>query len=126
ANKHAHAEHHAPKAESDQHCSHHANAEQVHAPPTQHSCCSHSSKHEHHVKPAHDIPMPEGTIYTCPMHPEVRQVGPGSCPKCGMALEPEMPTEHVDDTELRAVRQKFWIALALALPVVVIAMTPHF
>jgi Cu+-exporting ATPase len=59
------------------------------------------------------------------MHPEVRQVGPGSCPKCGMALEPEMPTEHVDDSELRAVRRKFWISLALALPVVIIAMTPH-
>src|SRR5688572_17635565 len=37
-------------------------------------------------------PVPEGTIYTCPMHPEVRQVGPGSCPICGMALEPEMAT----------------------------------
>src|SRR5580765_469038 len=36
--------------------------------------------------------MPEGTIFTCPMHPEVRQQGPGSCPICGMALEPEMPT----------------------------------
>jgi Cu+-exporting ATPase len=69
--------------------------------------------------------MPEGTIYTCPMHPEVRQVGPGTCPKCGMALEPELPSEHVDDSELRAVRRKFWISLALTLPVVAIAMTPH-
>lgn len=36
-----------------------------------------------------DAPVPEGTIYTCPMHPEIRQIGPGSCPICGMALEPE-------------------------------------
>src|SRR5262245_10775727 len=36
-------------------------------------------------------PMPEGTVFTCPMHPEIRQAGPGSCPICGMALEPEMP-----------------------------------
>ena len=69
--------------------------------------------------------MPAGTIYTCPMHPEVRQVGPGSCPKCGMALEPELPSEHVDDSELRGVRRKFWISLALTLPVVLFAMTPH-
>lgn len=72
-----------------------------------------------------DATVAPGTIYTCPMHPEVRQVGPGSCPICGMALEPEMPTEHEDDSELRAVRRKFWIALALTLPVVSIAMLPH-
>ncbi len=66
-----------------------------------------------------------GTIYTCPMHPQVRQVGPGNCPICGMALEPEMPSEHEDDTELRHVRRKFWIALALTVPVVGIAMLPH-
>ncbi|HKQ14330.1 MAG TPA: copper-translocating P-type ATPase [Steroidobacteraceae bacterium] len=59
------------------------------------------------------------------MHPQVRQAGPGNCPICGMALEPEMPSEHEDDTEVRRVRNKFWIAVALALPVVVIAMVPH-
>jgi Cu+-exporting ATPase len=69
--------------------------------------------------------MPAGTIYTCPMHPEIRQVGPGTCPKCGMALEPELPSEHVDDSELRAVQRKFWIALALSIPVVILAMAPH-
>jgi P-type Cu+ transporter len=68
---------------------------------------------------------PAGTIYTCPMHPEVRQVGPGSCPKCGMALEPEMPSEHEDDSEVRAVRRKFWFALTLTLPVLAVAMLPH-
>ena len=40
--------------------------------------------------------MPDGTIYTCPMHPEIRQVGPGSCPICGMALEPEVVTAEAD------------------------------
>ena len=64
-------------------------------------------------------------IYTCPMHPQIRQVGPGNCPICGMALEPEMPAEQEDDSDIRRVRNKFWIALALALPVVVIAMVPH-
>jgi Cu+-exporting ATPase len=92
------------------------------------SCCSHE-KHDHHghhrTQPANAASMPAGTIYTCPMHPEIRQVGPGSCPKCGMALEPELPTEHVDDTELRSVRRKFWIALTLTIPVVILAMAPH-
>jgi P-type Cu+ transporter len=86
-------------------------------------------KHEEHVHVANKTPVDAavapGTIYTCPMHPEVRQVGPGNCPICGMALEPEMPSEHEDDTELRRVRGKFWVAVALALPVVVIAMLPH-
>ncbi|MBL8265454.1 heavy metal translocating P-type ATPase, partial [Steroidobacter sp.] len=71
------------------------------------------------------IDVTPGTIYTCPMHPEVRQVGPGDCPICGMALEPEMPSEEEDDTELRRVRSKFWLALALTAPVVMIAMLPH-
>src|SRR4030095_452912 len=72
-----------------------------------------------------DTDIAPGTIYTCPMHPQIRQVGPGNCPICGMALEPEMPTEYEDDSEIRRVRRKFWIALALALPVIGIAMLPH-
>ena len=64
-------------------------------------------------------------IYTCPMHPEVRQSAPGSCPKCGMALEPEIPTAVDDDSDSRQVRRKFWIALAFALPAMLIAMIPH-
>ena len=67
----------------------------------------------------------EETIYTCPMHPEIRQTGPGSCPICGMALEPVMPTAEEDDSELRHVKRKFWIAAVLSLPVVAIAMVPH-
>jgi P-type Cu+ transporter len=75
------------------------------------------------VAPRADVPA--GTIYTCPMHPEVRQIGPGHCPKCGMALEPLMPTMREDDSEIRGVRRRFWIALTLAIPVMLIAMVPH-
>jgi P-type Cu+ transporter len=66
-----------------------------------------------------------GTVYTCPMHPEVRQIGPGHCPKCGMALEPLVPTDTTDDAEIRSVRRRFWIALTLAVPVMLIGMVPH-
>jgi Cu+-exporting ATPase len=78
-----------------------------------------------HAPAPPDSDAPAGTIYTCPMHPEIRQIGPGHCPKCGMTLEPLMPTETEDDSELRSVRRRFWIALALAVPVTVIAMVPH-
>ena len=54
--------------------------------------------------------MPEGTIYTCPMHPEIRQVGPGSCPICGMALEPETVTADAGpNPELADMTRRFWI-----------------
>jgi P-type Cu+ transporter len=65
------------------------------------------------------------TIYTCPMHPEIRQFGPGHCPKCGMALEPLVPTEVEDAGEIHSVRRRFWMAAALAIPVMLIAMAPH-
>ncbi|MDQ2971904.1 MAG: heavy metal translocating P-type ATPase [Pseudomonadota bacterium] len=74
---------------------------------------------------APDDEVPAGTIYTCPMHPEVQQVGPGSCPKCGMALEPMQPVAEQNDSELRKVRRKFWTAAALALPLLLVAMGPH-
>ncbi len=64
-----------------------------------------------------------GAIYTCPMHPEVRQDHPGACPICGMALEPLAPTaEAGENEELRDMRRRLWTALALAVPVVVLAM----
>ena len=65
-------------------------------------------------------------IYTCPMHPQIRQKGPGSCPICGMALEPEMPTaEPVPNAELADMTRRFWIALALSAPVVALEMGGH-
>ena len=61
-------------------------------------------------------PVPEGTIYTCPMHPEIRQVGPGSCPICGMALEPLLATaETGPNPELADMTRRFWIGLGLTL-----------
>jgi len=67
---------------------------------------------------------PPGTEYTCPMHPEVRQIGPGTCPKCGMALEPVMPAiEEGEAPELRDFRHRFWWTLPLTAIVTVIAMT---
>jgi P-type Cu+ transporter len=74
---------------------------------------------------APEAPMPAGTIYTCPMHPEVRQEGPGSCPKCGMALEPAMPSLEDDDGEVRAMARRLGVLVALTLPVFLVAMGPH-
>lgn len=65
---------------------------------------------------------PKDAIYTCPMHPEVRQVGPGDCPKCGMALEPIDATAEQDDTELRDITRRFWIATVLTAPLLVYVM----
>ncbi len=59
------------------------------------------------------------------MHPEIRKVGPGNCPKCGMALEPLLPSLDEDDQNLRSVRRRFFIAAALAVPLLLIAMGPH-
>ena len=71
-------------------------------------------------------PAPAGTIYTCPMHPEIRQEGPGSCPICGMALEPEQPTlETGPSPELVDMTRRFWIGLALAVPVFALEMASH-
>jgi Cu+-exporting ATPase len=69
---------------------------------------------------------PAGTIYTCPMHPQVRQVGPGSCPICGMALEPAMASlDAPPNAELANMTRRFWIGLVLALPAVVLEMGGH-
>ncbi len=67
-----------------------------------------------------------GTIYTCPMHPEIRQVGPGSCPICGMALEPaEASLEDGPNQELLDMTRRLWIAAALAMPILAIDMGGH-
>ncbi|HEX8168609.1 MAG TPA: heavy metal translocating P-type ATPase [Beijerinckiaceae bacterium] len=71
-------------------------------------------------------PVPEDATYTCPMHPEVRQVGPGSCPICGMALEPVLTNlEAVPNHELVDFTRRFRIGLALALPVAALEMGGH-
>ncbi|WP_334146210.1 heavy metal translocating P-type ATPase [Hyphomicrobium sp.] len=69
---------------------------------------------------------PPGTIYTCPMHPEIRREGPDACPICGMALEPETPTADAGpNPELVDMTRRLWIGLALALPVFLIEMGGH-
>jgi Cu+-exporting ATPase len=70
--------------------------------------------------------VPEGTIYTCPMHPQIRQVGPGSCPICGMALEPVLATAETGPShELVDMTRRFWIGLVLSIPVVALEMGGH-
>ncbi|QFR34812.1 heavy metal translocating P-type ATPase [Ancylobacter sp. TS-1] len=71
-------------------------------------------------------PVPEGTEYTCPMHPEVRQIGPGACPICGMALEPLLVSlDSGPNHELIDMTRRFWIGLVLTVPVFVLAMGGH-
>ncbi|CDZ39575.1 copper-translocating P-type ATPase [Neorhizobium galegae] len=68
----------------------------------------------------------EGTIYTCAMHPQVRQIGPGNCPICGMTLEPESPTvESGPSAESLDMQRRFWIGLVLSLPVLALEMGGH-
>ncbi|MES3024754.1 MAG: copper-translocating P-type ATPase [Pseudomonadota bacterium] len=82
--------------------------------------------HGGHARPAPSAPS--GTIYTCPMHPEIRRDAPGNCPKCGMALEPLLPSLDADDhPELADFRRRFWWTLPLTLAVAVLAMgAPHW
>jgi Cu+-exporting ATPase len=71
-------------------------------------------------------PVAAGTIYTCPMHPEIRQAGPGSCPICGMALEPaDVTADAGPNPELADMERRLWIGLALALPVFLLEMGGH-
>ncbi|MGI0526557.1 copper-transporting P-type ATPase [Rhizobium giardinii] len=68
----------------------------------------------------------EGVIFTCPMHPQVRQIGPGNCPICGMALEPEVATAETGPSpELLDMRRRFWIGLVLTVPVLALEMGGH-
>src|SRR5882672_1314590 len=75
---------------------------------------------ERYAEPPPSAPAraPTGRIYTCPMHPEIRQLGPGACPKCGMALEPVVASaDQQPNPELVDMTRRFWIGLALTLPV---------
>ncbi|MDQ4421604.1 heavy metal translocating P-type ATPase [Sphingobium sp. DEHP117] len=81
---------------------------------------------EHYLVPAEPIDAPPGTIWTCPMHPEVRQDHPGACPICGMALEPaEVSLEDGPSPELADMSRRFWIGLVLSVPVLVLEMGGH-
>jgi Cu+-exporting ATPase len=79
------------------------------------------------VAPRASVPVPEGTIYICPMHPQIRRTEPGSCPICGMALEPEtVVSSETENPELVDMTRRFWVGAALTLPVLVLEMGGHF
>lgn len=72
---------------------------------------------------ANPVESAAGAIYTCPMHPQIRQVGPGNCPICGMALEPLAPsTAEEENPELVSMTRRFWVALILTLPMLLFAV----
>jgi Cu+-exporting ATPase len=113
-----------------QHEHHHQEHQQGH-----HQGHGHGPGHAHAPPPA-GAPAPfagrdpgpaAGTLYTCPMHPEIRQDHPGNCPKCGMALEPVIPEAGADDEnpELRDLSRRFWWTLPLTVAVAVLAMAGH-
>lgn len=82
--------------------------------------------HMHAAGKAGAIDAPPGTVWTCPMHPEIRKDGPGSCPICGMALEPLMVTaESGPSPELADMARRFRFGLLLAIPVFLLEMGAH-
>lgn len=87
-----------------------------------HACCAHKPKKLAPVK----TDVGQTSIYVCPMHPQVRQAGPGTCPICGMALEPEVMTgEEGPSHELIDMTRRFWIGVVLTLPVFALEMGAH-
>lgn len=103
-----------------------------HDAPEAKTCChggehANADGHGHGLHPARGHtagagrPAPPGT-YTCPMHPEIEQAGPGTCPICGMALEPVDASAEADDTEYRDMRRRFVWSAVLAVPLLVLAM----
>ena len=82
--------------------------------------------HSVQIKAFPATPIVAGVIYTCPMHPQIRQVGPGNCPICGMTLEPVKATAEVGENhELTDMTRRFWVGLVLTLPVFVLEMGGH-
>src|SRR2546423_15439149 len=85
---------------------------------------NHSCRH-HETSTASATPVAAGTMYTCPMHPEIERDAPGACPICGMALEPKTFSAATveDDSELTDMTRRLWIGAALTLPVFLLAMS---
>jgi Cu+-exporting ATPase len=93
--------------------------------------CSAGCRTKFVAAPAHYLTGPsraasqaqEGAIWTCPMHPQIRQTGPGTCPICGMALEPEAPSlEDAPNPELVDFTRRFWVSAVLAVPLLILTM----
>jgi Cu2+-exporting ATPase len=100
---------------------------------TYHFCSSHCLvtfrvHPEQYIHPKADVIADTSVIspdvmYTCPMHPEIQQLGSGICPKCGMALEPMEASLEEDTTELHDMTQRFWVCLSLSLPLLLLTMS---
>lgn len=91
--------------------------------PIGHSCCSKGGhKKEEHKKSDQPKALSKGDIYTCPMHPEIRQDHPGDCPKCGMHLEPVEPSMGQEEDHVGPLSRKFWASVVLTLPIVFLAL----
>lgn len=92
----------------------------------EHSCCQHKPDHHaHSSRPQQNVNVTADTIFTCPMHPEIQQKGPGHCPICGMSLEPLVSTGEDDRTEYKDMSKRFWFATALSLPLFFGEMGSH-
>jgi P-type Cu+ transporter len=91
-----------------------------------HNCCSHEGPKSVGTDAVGLPHRDSGTIYTCPMHPEIEQVGPGDCPVCGMDLEPKFVNEadQGEGDQYADMMRRLWVALALSVPLLVIAMGP--
>ncbi|MDX3925149.1 MAG: copper-translocating P-type ATPase [Shinella sp.] len=104
---------------------HHGHAHRQH----DHDHGDHHHEHQSNVvklNGAAPVVAGDGVVYTCPMHPQVRQSGPGNCPICGMALEPETPAiSGGPSPELIDITRRFWVGLALSLPVLTLEMGGH-
>lgn len=130
--KHEHHHHNADDHEGHEHADTKKEAGQYYCPmrcegektydkPGDCPVCGMHLKKEENAKPAGDI------IYTCPMHPEIKRNKPGSCPKCGMDLVPEKGAEASEEEKAyKKMAKKFWVAMALSIPVFIIAMSDFF
>ncbi|WP_454864731.1 heavy metal translocating P-type ATPase [Pseudomonas rhizophila] len=99
--------------------------EKFRAEPQHYAANPSGTNHSSHTEPAAE-PQLLPTEFTCPMHPEIRQPGPGTCPKCGMALEPVLPgLEEEENPELKDFTRRFWWSLPLTVIVTVLAMAGH-
>src|SRR5512133_2066981 len=93
----------------------------------------HDHQHQHGAAPVNGTSQPaptsapaQGTVYTCPMHPQIRQPAPGNCPICGMTLEPVLPSlEECENPELADFRHRFWWTLPLTVVATLMAMFGH-
>ncbi len=117
--RHAHAPAHAPAG--DDHGPRHAHQ---HAPVTVHSVPAHAGHPQAPSAPRAATAGP--TIYTCPMHPQIRQPAPGNCPICGMALEPVDANLEEENVELARMTRRFWGSVVLTLPIALLAMSEFF